>query len=71
MVITVRFLPDWMPFPFKAVAKKGLALQERMHYWPWEQTVKHYVSPPFNHEPQTLTQIPLIESALGSRQGGA
>lgn len=41
--ILVHSLPDWLPLPFKKTGLYGLELQKRMHYWPWEQVVKHAV----------------------------
>ncbi|CCA77683.1 related to cytochrome P450 oxidoreductase OrdA-like, putative-Aspergillus flavus [Serendipita indica DSM 11827] len=38
----LRFLPDWFPLQFKKVGKRGLELQKRMRYWPWEQMVDHF-----------------------------
>ncbi|CCA77500.1 hypothetical protein PIIN_11477 [Serendipita indica DSM 11827] len=38
----LRFLPDWLPLSFKKIGNKGLELQKRMHFWPWQQTVDHY-----------------------------
>jgi hypothetical protein len=29
--------------PFKGIGKKGFVLQERIHNWPWDETIKYYV----------------------------
>jgi hypothetical protein len=37
-------IPDWVPLPFKKVAKKGREMLKRMQNWPWNETLRHYVS---------------------------
>ncbi|KAG8833075.1 hypothetical protein FRC20_007746, partial [Serendipita sp. 405] len=39
---SLRYLPDWLPLAFKKVGKRGMDLQRRMHFWPWEVTMRHF-----------------------------
>ncbi|PVF96201.1 cytochrome P450 [Serendipita vermifera] len=70
---SLHYLPDWLPLPFKKIGKKGLELQERMHYWPWGQTVKHYkegiaepsVTLDYLEDPSSVSSLDVVRDALG------
>lgn len=38
----LHYLPDWLPLEFKRIGKAGTALQRKMRYWAWGETVKQY-----------------------------
>jgi hypothetical protein len=42
---SVKYLPEWTPGAyFKKFGAKGRAMQEKVHWWPWNEVNARYVS---------------------------